>query len=66
MRCVKLRHIKDGINLKIDGAKNMELTVGDTVLIKKFDKKVQLVNCTADKFYTALRSKLNWSGGPHA
>lgn len=56
----------DGINLKIDGAKNMELTVGDTVLIKQFDKKVQLVNCTAEKFYTALRSKLNWSGGPHA
>lgn len=56
----------DGINLKIDGSKNMELTVGDTVLIKQFDKKVQLVNCTAEKFYTALRSKLNWSGGPHA
>ena len=56
----------DGINLKIDGAKNLELTVGDTVLIKKYEKKVQLVNCTADKFYTALRSKLNWSGGPHA
>ena len=56
----------DGINLKIDGAKNMELTVGDTVLIKQFEKKVQLVNCTSDKFYTALRSKLNWSGGPHA
>ena len=56
-------HILPGID---DGAKNMELTVGDTVLIKKFDKKVQLVNCTADKFYTALRSKLNWSGGPHA
>lgn len=56
----------DGINLKIDGAKNIELTVGDTVLIKKFENRVQLVNCTSSKFYSALRSKLNWSGGPHA
>lgn len=56
----------DGINLKIDGAKNIDLTVGDTVLVKKFENKVQLVNCTSQKFYSALRSKLNWSGGPHA
>ena len=56
----------DGINLRLDGSKPVELSVGDTVLIRKLEQKVRLVNCTADKFYSALRSKLNWSGGPHA
>ena len=56
----------DGINLRLDGAKTVELTVGDTILIRRFDKKVRLVNCTSNNFYSALRSKLNWSGGPYA
>lgn len=56
----------DGINLRMDGSRPVELSVGDTVLIRKLDEKVKLVNCTAQNFYAALRSKLNWSGGPHA
>lgn len=56
----------DGINLRLDGAKNVELSLGDTILIRRFEKKVQLVNCTSSNFYSALRSKLNWSGGPYA
>lgn len=56
----------DGVDLRIDGHKSVDLQIGDLVLIRKLNKKVKLINCTQEKFYTALRSKLNWSGGPHA
>lgn len=52
--------------LKVDGQQAVDLYFGDRVLIKQLDKKVKLVGCTTEKFYNALRSKLNWSGGPHA
>lgn len=52
--------------LKVDGQQSVDLLFGDRVLIKQLQKKVKLVGCTPEKFYTALRSKLNWSGGPHA
>jgi len=56
----------DGMNLRIDGSKPIELMVGDIILVRKSDKKVKLIDCTQEKFYSALRSKLNWSGGPYA
>ena len=43
-----------------------ELIKEDKVFVSKYEKKVQLVCATREKFYNALRSKLNWSGGPHA
>ena len=30
------------------------------------DKKVKLICCTQEKFFNALRSKLNWRGEPYA
>lgn len=54
------------ICLKVDGQEPVDLLFGDKVIIKQLKNKVKLVGCTEEKFYNALRSKLNWSGGPHA
>lgn len=50
----------------VDGQLPVELTVTDVVIITKASQKALLVGCTIDNFYAALRSKLNWAGGPHA
>lgn len=52
--------------MKSDGQKPVELKFQDKILIKKMSEKAILVECTQEKFYSALRSKLNWSGGPYA
>ena len=52
--------------ITVDGQKPFDLTEGYRVKIKQIDEKVKLVGCNTEKFYDALRSKLNWSGGPHA
>jgi NAD+ kinase len=54
------------IIITVDGQKPVSLQVGDCIKIRKTAEKVKLVGCTTEKFYDALRSKLNWSGGPHA
>jgi len=51
---------------KADGQKSVELTARDSIIITKAPQKALLVCCTIDNFYAALRSKLNWAGGPHA
>lgn len=52
--------------ISIDGQEPISLNVGDVVKIRKTQKKIKLVGCTPEKFYKALRTKLNWAGGPHA
>ena len=52
--------------ITVDGQKTFELQEGDCVKIRRISEKVKLAGCTVEKFYDALRSKLNWSGGPHA
>ncbi len=52
--------------ITVDGQRPFALQEGDCVKIRRIPEKVKLVGCTAEKFYSALRSKLNWSGGPHA
>ncbi|MBR7064709.1 MAG: NAD(+)/NADH kinase [Treponema sp.] len=52
--------------ISCDGLNPTMLKVGDVIKIKKNPNKALLVECTTEKFYTALRLKLNWSGGPHA
>ncbi len=54
------------IAIVVDGQSPLELQFGDHVKISMMDEKVKLVFCSTKKFYSALRSKLNWSGGPHA
>ena len=52
--------------ITVDGQKPYDLKQGYKIKIKQIEKKVKLVGCTTEKFYDALCSKLNWSGGPHA
>lgn len=52
--------------ITIDGQNPFDLHEGDCIKIRRLQEKVKLVGCTTKKFYSALRSKLNWSGGPHA
>lgn len=52
--------------ITVDGQIPVDLHVGDSVKIRRLEDKALLVGCTQEKFYNALRSKLNWSGVPHA
>ncbi len=54
------------IYLTVDGKPSVGLECGDEVHVRKIKQKIKLVNCTDENFYNALRSKLNWSGVPHA
>ena len=54
------------ISLTVDGQEPFSLQLGDTVFVNLNRKKAKLVAGSAEKFYNALRSKLNWSGVPHA
>lgn len=50
--------------ISVDGQIPIDLHVGDLIKIRLDANKAKLVGCTREKFYDALRSKLNWSGGP--
>ncbi len=50
--------------ITVDGQIPVDLHVGDKIIIRQIADKALLVGCTKEKFYNALRSKLNWSGGP--
>lgn len=55
-----------GICITVDGQEPFAVSAGDVIIISMNRKKVRLVAGSAEKFYNALRSKLNWSGVPHA
>lgn len=50
--------------ISVDGQIPVDLHVGDVVRVRQAKNKARLIGCTKEKFYDALRSKLNWSGGP--
>lgn len=50
----------------VDGQQPVDLHVGDIIKICQTKHKALLVGCTQEKFYHALRQKLNWSGVPNA
>ncbi len=54
------------ITITVDGQEPFPLKIGDTIIVSLNRKKAKLVAGSAEKFYNALRSKLNWSGVPHA
>lgn len=54
------------ITLNVDGQKPFAILAGDVIKINKAPKQVKLLFCTSESFYNALKSKLNWWGGPHA
>ena len=53
------------IVLSCDGQAAFALKADDSVKIARSQNKALLAGCGNDVFYTALRSKLGWSGGPH-
>lgn len=55
-----------GIVCKADGQVAYELEPDDVVQITIAAYKALLVDCSRQKFYGALRSKLHWSGGINA
>lgn len=54
------------INLIVDGQEPFSLLTEDVVTVCKAKKEAKLLFSTSENFYNALRSKLNWWGGPHA
>lgn len=54
------------IMLTCDGQVTHTALVGDIIRVRKATEKALLIGCDADVFYAALRSKLQWSGGPLA
>ncbi len=52
--------------ITVDGQKTFDLYENDFIKIRRTSEKIKLAGCSSNKFYHALRSKLNWAGGPHA
>lgn len=52
--------------LSCDGQEGFPLLENDVIEVGRAAAKVQLAGCDSKVFYTALKSKLNWAGGPHA
>lgn len=50
----------------VDGQHPSDLREGDVVKVRRISDRFRLVGGSTEGFYDALRSKLNWSGGPHA
>ena len=50
----------------VDGQEPVSLMPGDTIKIQRQERKIKLLCCTQEKFFNALRSKLNWRGEPYA
>ena len=51
--------------LTVDGQAPAALKDNDIIHIKKSEHDAILVGTSVEKFYNALRNKLNWSGGPN-
>ena len=54
------------IVLSCDGQEIKKLMKDDTIIIQRNKEKALLAGCDSTVFYSALQSKLNWSGGPNA
>lgn len=54
------------LELTADGQIPFALKEGDCIKMRLSPNKARLVCSSQEKFYAALRSKLNWSGGPLA
>ena len=57
---------RSAVILTIDGQIVVSLEPGDALIVRKASRKAILVASDRGDFFTALRSKLNWSGGPDA
>ncbi len=52
--------------ISCDGQVHFDIQAGDFIVVKQSSEKALLVGCTLEVFYSALRSKFHWSGGPFA
>lgn len=50
----------------VDGHVNFNLKKDDVIIIQVPECTATLLGASQEKFYSALQSKLNWSGGPRA
>ncbi|MDR2901054.1 MAG: NAD(+)/NADH kinase [Treponema sp.] len=65
--CVEIEaEQRSGVLLTVDGQVVEHLEPRDKVYIQKAPNKAKLIASDRTVFYTVLRSKLNWSGGPDA
>lgn len=54
------------VALDCDGQIGFELMKDDVIILGIPEYTARLIGSTQEKFYAALQSKLNWSGGPRA
>ncbi len=52
------------ISLTVDGQESIQLKTDDVIILDVPEDKALLAGASQENFYSALRSKLNWSGGP--
>jgi NAD+ kinase len=55
---------RSGVLLTVDGQETAKLLPGDCVHIRKAPYTADLIASGREDFYRALKSKLNWAGGP--
>jgi NAD+ kinase len=63
--CIEKEQRSD-VMLTVDGQIVVSLLPGDTVKVRRADRKVHIIASDRAQFFNVLRSKLNWSGGPDA
>jgi NAD+ kinase len=57
---------RSGLILTVDGQEVVELRPLDRIRISRAKLPARIVACDENRFYRALKTKLNWSGGPDA
>lgn len=62
MRIEVLHNRQKDVIVSIDGQQSFPLQEGDTIDVKISQHRLELIGCSPEAFYTALRSKLAWSG----
>lgn len=63
---ITLMSSRSDASLTCDGQIDFELKEGDVLILKIPEFRARLICSTQEKFFSALQSKLNWSGGPRA
>lgn len=61
--CIEVLHNRQkDVIVSIDGQQAFPLQEGDIIEVKMSPHRLELIGCSPEAFYTALRSKLAWSG----
>jgi NAD+ kinase len=57
---------RSGVLLTVDGQDTFSLEPGDRIIIRQASWQALLVSADHETYYTALRTKLSWTGAAHA